>query len=316
MSKPLLVVNPRSQGGRTGRMLSELLRPIEARLGGVDVAATERPRHAVELVETAALEGRETVVVMGGDGTLHEAVCGLVRARASAKKLPRLGYVGQGTGGDFRRTLGIEHRLERYLDVIAAGHTRRIDVGAFTYRDHEGAPREAAFLNILSMGMGGLVDRYVAEHGRTMGGTTAYFLASARALVESRVGRLKLTLTDELGATRIERLESRQLCICNGRYFGGGMHVAPMAVPDDGRFELVSLGAGSRLSFLVVSSGVYGAKHLGKPGVVHLSCRGVKVELENAEVDASYLLDVDGEPLGRLPIEVELLPGAIEVLAP
>src|SRR5690606_30102227 len=97
-------------------------------------------------------------------------------------------------------------------------------------------------------GLGGLVDRHVAEMGRTMGGTLAYLGASLRGLVESEVGHLKCTVRHE-GKERVVHLSTRNIAICNGRYFGSGMHVAPMADLFDGRFEVVSLGAAPKVKF-------------------------------------------------------------------
>jgi diacylglycerol kinase (ATP) len=310
--KPLVVVNPHSNGGKTAERASEILAMLRARLGEIDVVRTERSRHAVELAEAAAAEGRETVVAVGGDGTIHEIVNGLMRARASGHTVPRLGIIGQGTGGDLRKTLGLEHRLDRYLEAIASGRSRGIDVGRFSYVDHRNQPAEAYFVNILSMGMGGLVDQYVATLSRSLPGVLAYFAATARALAESRVGQLRCKLrTGE--ETREVQLRSRNLAICNGQYFGSGMHVAPMAVPDDGRFHIVSLPARGRLSFALSSLSIYSGKHIALPDVTVLSCEAIDIELDNPEARDRFLLDVDGEPMGKLPISVEVVPKAIEI---
>jgi len=278
------------------------------------VARTERPRHAVEIAERAARDGRETVISVGGDGTIHEIVNGLMRAPIGSAHRPRLGIVGQGTGGDLRRTLGLEHRLESYLDVIAAGHVRTIDVGRFSYVDHDDRPAEAWFVNILSMGMGGLVDRYVATLSRSLPGVLAYFVATTRALRQSAVGELRCTLRQG-DATQQLRLRCRNLAICNGRYFGSGMHVAPMAVPDDGLLNVVSLGGvGSRLGFALSSLSIYSGEHVRRPDVQVHECQSIDVELENEPARERFLLDVDGEPLGKLPVHVELVPKALEVL--
>src|SRR5262245_19742066 len=190
---PLLIVNPGSGGGRTGRVFEQMRGPIERALGPVEVAFTERPRHAVDIARDATIEGRETVVAVGGDGSIHEVVTGLMQARERGQSATKLGIIGQGTGGDFRRTLGLEHRLDRYCAAIAEGKTRRIDVGRFSHasadNDLDGA-HAAWFVNILSIGIGGLVDRYVAETSKALGGTVAYFAASLRGLIDSAVGVL------------------------------------------------------------------------------------------------------------------------------
>src|SRR5207244_3327252 len=97
--KPLLIVNPRSGGGRTGSAFESMRPVVERALGEVDVAMTERPRHAVDLAREAAQAGRETVVAVGGDGSIHEIVNGLMQARELGANWTRLGILGQGTGG-------------------------------------------------------------------------------------------------------------------------------------------------------------------------------------------------------------------------
>jgi YegS/Rv2252/BmrU family lipid kinase len=313
--KPLLIVNPRAGGGHTGAVFDKLRGPIERALGGVDVALTERPRHAIDLARDAALAGRATIVAVGGDGSIHEVVRGLMQAREQGAHATRLGIIGQGTGGDFRRTLGIEHRLDRYCSAIAGGKTRAVDVGRFSYATEDGRTENACFINILSTGIGGLVDRYVAEGGRQLGGTLTYFVASVRGLLASAVGVLQCTLTYK-GQVREEEIETRQLAICNGRFFGSGMHVAPMAEPDDGIFEIVSLGSAPRLRFALASSKMYTASHIGQPGVAHYRCEKIVLDVANRSVVDRFPLDVDGEPFGRPPLVVEVVPRAIEVLVP
>ena len=313
--KPLLIVNPRAGGGRTGALFTKMQDPIERSLGGFDVTFTERVRHAVDIAYDASIAGREAVIAVGGDGSIHEVVAGLMKARDEGAKGTRLGIIGQGTGGDFRKTLGIEHRLDKYCATIAAGQTRLVDVGRFSYLDHNEESSSSFFINILSIGMGGLVDRYVAEGSRALGGTVAYFSASLRGLIQSEIGVLRCTVHEGATSREVE-IHSRMLAICNGRYFGSGMFVAPMAELDDGLFEVVDLGSASRLNFAMGSSKIYTGAHLKSPETKHFRCDKITIELVNKGILDKYLLDVDGEPLGKLPLEVEVMPGALEVFAP
>jgi YegS/Rv2252/BmrU family lipid kinase len=314
--RPLLIVNPRSGGGKTGRIFDQMRGPIERSIGAFDTIFTERGRHAVEIARDAAIAGAPAVIAVGGDGSIHEVVNGLMEARERGATGTRLGVIGQGTGGDFRRTLGLEHRLDRYCAAIAGGKTKKLDIGKLTYVGHDGAPAAAYFVNILSVGLGGLVDRIVADAGRGLGGTVAYFSASVRGLLQSELGVLAATITHD-GETREEEITTRSLAICNGRFFGSGMKVAPMADVDDGIFEVVDLGKASKLRFAMVSSSrIYTGEHIGHPDVSHFRCSKIRLTLKNEAVADKFLLDVDGEPLGRLPLTVELVPGAIEVLVP
>jgi YegS/Rv2252/BmrU family lipid kinase len=310
-SLPLVIVNPRAGGGRTAVTFGGVHSVLERRLGRVEVTFTRHAGHAIDLAHDAAAEGRELVIAVGGDGTLHEVANGVLEARARTT----VGYVGQGTGGDFRRTLGLEHRLDAYVEAIAAGTERRVDVGKLRYRAADGSQRERFFINILSAGMGGLVDRYVRDAPRALGGSAAYFWASLRALAMCRRGRLRCDASLD-GEPHRREVESYMFAVCNGRYFGGGMHVAPMAAPDDGRLEVVSIDAPSKLGIAAFSRQIYKGAHLSSPGVQHFSCDRLAVDIQNDAARDVFLLDVDGEPLGGLPLEVELLPGALSVRAP
>jgi diacylglycerol kinase (ATP) len=303
--KPLLVVNPKSGGGRTGAMLPDLRATVERTLGEVDVVVTERSGHAIELTDAAAREGRELVVAVGGDGTFSEVVNGAMK---SGKDV-RVALIGQGTGGDFRKTLGIEHRLDRYIEAIASGRERPLDVGKARFRGADGDV-ERYFVNILSAGMGGLVDEYVATGSRALGGTAAYFIASTKALLRTRPGNLRCVIDGET-----VKLRSYMIAVCNGRYFGSGMHVAPMALVDDGKLEVVSMDAPSKLAFAAFSRKIYDGSHLRSRDVRHFTCERIEMDLENEDARASFRLDVDGEPLGGLPLSIEIVPRAVMMRA-
>lgn len=313
--RPFVILNPSSQGGKTGERAPELARVLGHHIGETEFIHTTHAGHATELAEAAADEGREVVIVIGGDGTIHEVTEGLMRASARGLAVPKLGIVGQGTGGDFRRSLGLEHRLDRYCQVIAAGKTRSVDVGRLTFRAHDGSPQRAYFINILSVGIGGLVDRYITESTRPLGGTVAYFNATLRALARSEVGMLRCKVTHR-GESREVRLATRTVAICNGRYFGGGMEVAPMAELDDGVFQVVSLGDAPKLKFFLSSLSIYRGKHIGLPKTEIFPCEAIELDLENEHVRADFPLDVDGEPLGLLPLRVEVVPRALTVFVP
>jgi YegS/Rv2252/BmrU family lipid kinase len=312
--RPFVVVNPRSGGGRAGRHFGEVRAALERKLGPVDVAITDRPEHAIELSRSAVLDGRTLLVAVGGDGTLHEVLNGVLDASGGGAGSVAVGYVGQGTGGDFRRTLGLDHSLEAYVAAIGGDRTRRLDAGKLRYRAEGGENRTRWFINILSAGLGGLVDRYVSQTTRAFGGRAAYAWASARAILACP--RVRLRCESSLaGKVTHQSIDAMLLAICNGRYFGSGMHVAPMAEADDGRFEVISMDAPNKLAFLRYSQRIYDGKHLSAPGVRHFACDRIAIDLENEGARDVFLLDVDGEPLGGLPLEVEIVPKAVMMKA-
>jgi diacylglycerol kinase (ATP) len=287
--------------------------PSRRRSAPATTPFTDGPGDAIRIARESCVQGRKLVVTVGGDGTVHETVNGLVEGGGG----PALGIIGTGTGGDFTKTFGIAHRLERYLEVIRDGHERRVDVGRFTYRDHEGQARTRHFNNILSMGMSGLVDQYVATFfPRVFGSTLCYAISSVRALFTSRAASVRCEITGADGEVREETFNTRILAVCNGRYFGSGMEMAPMAKPDDGRFEIVAITSKGRVTLLLGMSKIYSGRHMERADVRHYGCRRVRVELLDPRADARFLLDVDGEPLGRLPIDIEVVPEAVTLRVP
>jgi diacylglycerol kinase family enzyme len=106
------------------------------------------------------------------------------------------------------------------------------------------------------------------------------------------------------------------LGLCNGAVFGGGMRLAPQAAPDDGLIDVVSIAPESKWVVARNLPKVYRGRHLGVPGVEVLRCRALEVELLDESAAARFALDIDGEPLGRLPLRAELLPATLAMLAP
>lgn len=309
--KPLVIVNPRAGGGRAGDAFGELKPIIERALGAIDVAFTERSAHAIDLARDATNEGRPLLVALGGDGTLHEVANGVLD---SGGDKTAIGFIGQGTGGDFRRSLGIEHRLDRYLAAIVGGRERRIDAARATFADDAGREASRWFVNVLSAGIGGLVDRYVAKASRSLGSTLTYAIATARALAESDPTSIACTV--HRGDTREQlTFDAYVVAVCNGGSFGSGMRIAPMAQIDDGRLEVVVMSASSRLGFAAYGAKMYKGTHLGEPGVAHFSCDAIDLALAPGPAGRSVLLDIDGEPIGALPVRIAIKRSALRVRA-
>jgi diacylglycerol kinase family enzyme len=259
-----------------------------------------------------------------------------------------------GTGGDFRRSLGLEHQLDAYLAALTSGRERRVDVGKATFVDEGGATIDHYFINVLSAGLGGLVDRYVSQSPPFIGGGGAYYIASLRALGACRRRPLQIRMwvpdsdagnrhaltgggtdgddthggrsaAERFSAAAPSALIERQVeawivAVCNGSWFGAGMHVCPPALPDDGLLDVVMVTVPTKSEFVRKLPSVYRGEHLAIAGVEHIRCTRIEMELDEADVaihgrnaGKPYLLDVDGEPLGRLPLTVEIVPSALRL---
>lgn len=308
----VVIVNPKSQGGAVGRRWPEIAEAI-ARVMPFDDVQTKGPGDATLLARQALRAGAERVIALGGDGTINEVVGGFFDEDGQpVAPEATFGLLPYGTGGDFRRTLGIPRDLTEAARVVVAGHRRKIDLGRLTYRDPQGHPRLRMFANIASFGVSGVVDRLVNQSGKKLGGRLSFALASARAVWSYKNQRVELVFDDEPGS-RAE-LTINTVAVANGRFFGGGMKVAPDAEVDDARFDVVAMGDFGFGDLLRSGRRIYTGSHLSMDKVTHRRAR--TVDATPIEPGAVVELDVDGENLGCLPARFEVAPAALWMATP
>ncbi len=310
MKKTVVVVNPRSQGGALARKWPAIERTLRHELPEFDAVMTESPGDATRKTRAALAAGAERVVAVGGDGTIHEVANGFFEGGKPVKPGAELAVLPFGTGGDFRKTPPIPRDVADAARIIRAGHTRTIDLGRLEYIDHAGQPASCIFINIASFGIGGLVDDYVNRSSKMLGGKVSFFMAALRAGMSYKNQRVRLQLHDQ------DREETTiyNVAVANGRYFGGGMFIAPHAELDDAKFDVVTLGDLSFMDTLKDTRAIYKGTHLASPKVT--SRRAAKVLAEPLDDGARVLLDIDGEALGRLPATFTVLPHALELVVP
>ncbi|HEV7466529.1 MAG TPA: diacylglycerol kinase family protein [Candidatus Dormibacteraeota bacterium] len=299
------VVNPASGAGRTGRSWPEMRRVLSAAGVEVEERLTTAPREATELTRAALLEGCERVVAVGGDGTLNEVVNGFLAADGSALAPGAvLGLLPSGTGGDFRRSAGIPTAAAAAAAVLAAGATRLVDAGRITLDGAE--PRH--FINIADAGLGGEVVARVNRGSKRAGGTATFLWHSLASLLSYRPRAARVEID---GAAEEGRYQN--VVVANGRYFGGGMCVAPGADLADGLFDVVLFGDLPRMRSLTGIRRIYAGTHIGQPGIRLL--RGRRVRVVPLEQPA-LCFEMEGEEVGPAPATVEILPAAIRLCAP
>src|SRR6187551_3377798 len=149
LSLPLVIVNPKSAAGATSAKWAEMASDLRTHFGPFNVAFTRGPGKGVELAQAAAIAGRKFIIACGGDGTINEVANGIIRSGADAE----LGVLPSGTGGDFRRTLGIPSDIPEAAVSLRDGVTKVMDVGKITYQDFDGNTTSRYFLNVSSVGM-------------------------------------------------------------------------------------------------------------------------------------------------------------------
>jgi YegS/Rv2252/BmrU family lipid kinase len=272
---------------------------------------TSGPGDATRLAREAVEAGIDTVVAVGGDGTTNEVVNGFFdgdRARTTTTALAVLPF---GTGGDFIRSIGLSRDTRVAARALAGRQVRTIDVGHLELTGRDGAPQARTFINIASFGVSGLVDEYVNQTSKRLGGRLSFMLATARAGFTYDNQRVRLVFDgDSAGAVDVTVY---LVAVANGRYFGGGMQIAPKAELDDGQFDVVAMGDVSKWELLRHGRRVYNGTHLELDKVSHRRARAVRAEPVGGE---PVRLDVDGETPGVLPATFRLLPGALRLVVP
>ena len=315
MGTPFLVVNPRSAGGATGRHFDEIHAAVRGVVGDCAHGFTEGQLHATSLTRAALRDGAGLVIACGGDGTINEVVNGFFEELVPGSP-PRpidpgaaLAIVPRGTGGDFRRTLGLDGDLKKSVQRLR-GERRQIDLGRVDYLGSEGGVVSRLFVNVSGAGVGARIVAIANESSKMFGGKLSFMLASLRGLA----GWSDVPLRAVLDGGAPEDLLITSFSIANGRFFGGGMEVAPGARLDDGLFHL-TIWSGFGFSDFVLKSGrMYDGTHVKLPGTRIATARTLRLEPGSKAGAPQVLLEADGEQLGRLPAEFTLLPGALSLL--
>ncbi len=300
MPETAAIVNPASAGGRTGRLWPD----IAAGLGRIQVRFTKGPGHATQLARELLQTGCERIVAVGGDGTANEVLNGFLDRDRPISANATLALIPMGTGADLARSLGIRSRRDA-MHALNGGRPIPMDVGAARFRDHSGGMQSRYFANLVSFGMGGEVAARTRNRSRFLGGKAAFLYATLRVFLSYQPKRVELIFD---GVTPGISHTVLNIAVGNGRYHGGGMHICPFADMSDGLFEISVVDA---LGIWILARDLrflYSPNLYAHPKAHHY--RAAKVSGHSTE---RVLIEVDGEPLGTLPVELTLLPAAVRV---
>lgn len=302
MSATVFLVNPAAANGSTGRRWPEIARQAAAVGLEGDALISERRGHLGHLARQAAEGGADLVVVVGGDGALNEVANGI----AGLADPPRVALIPRGTGGDFVRTFGIPRDVAAAARLALDGTTAAIDLGRVTYRAWDGNEASAVFANVASAGMSGAIAQRANDTSKALGAKASYLWATFA--VFAGWAAVETTLTVD-GETRSGRMFD--VVVANGRYFGGGMKMCPDALPDDGLFDVVTIGDVTKRDLVLTMPKIYRGTHLPHPKAEALRGRVVAMETE-----VPVPVELDGEQPGTTPARFEVLPGALRLRVP
>lgn len=294
MQKVYLIYNPYS-GNRKGTTILEKIKPIfEKGKVELEIFETKYAGHARELANTLPFEGYDGLCVIGGDGTMHEIVNGMLK-RTDGAKIP-IGLIAGGTGNSFM------HDVDALDPEVAArriltGRLRKVDIA------HVDSNGEILYgFNIVGWGLPTDITETAAK--LKWMGSQCYNVASIIEVLRNkpRLARVKIDKQNIAG-------DYGFILGCNTIHTGTAMKMAPLARFDDGLIDLIVVRKAGRMKLLYLFTKLFKGRHVGNPAVVYHQVKQFTIEpIEN------HPLNIDGEMIGCTPVTVRMLKGEIEVL--
>ncbi len=261
---------------------------------------TEGVGHAIELARQATEEGYPYLVAVGGDGTVNEVANGILSVDG---RLTSLGVISTGTGSDFVRSAGIPRDPAKACSFLTSSRKMRIDVGVVEYCSG-GEAKRRFFVNAAGVGFDATVVEKTERLPKYFGGTIPYIFGLLRSLLGYRNKLVNLGVGD-----RVEEARILSVVVANGRYFGGGMKMAPYAQLDDSLLDVVIVDDIGKFELLQALPTVYKGSHLAHPKV-----RMTKVSEVRVESKERILVHADGELLGEAPATFSLKPASLNLV--
>ena len=298
ITRAMVIVNPAAGHGRA-KANWERCRTVADCFGPYDVRFTDGPRHATDLAREAVREGRDRVIVFGGDGTLNEVVNGLAGQATS------LAVVPTGSANDWVRQFGIPMGVEEATRVAFGGRRATVDVGLV-----EAGGERRYFLNMIGAGFDAEAADRVNRFGpvlKLVPGTLPSLICVVLTLFTYRYPTLTLRIDEREMVIPKAVLSAFGIC----GYVGGGMWLLPGASAEDGLLEVLWAHGLTRPGILYLMTKIYKGKHVEHPQVEVTRARRVEVSSSSR-----LIWHMDGEIGGILPISVEVVPRALNVILP
>jgi len=295
-----LIVNPAAGAGKTAREWPTLLACLKNSGLRFDYVLTEAPGHAIELAREAVLTGYEFIVSVGGDGTVNEVVNGMCSEDVGKNII--LGIICTGTGSDYIRTLGLPRSPVEAIHHLLNPRKVTFDLGLVEYING-GKPAKRLFVNFAGVGIDAEITKATTQRFKKLGDKPSYLAGLFATMLTYRNTETTIKLD---GGTRQQKV--CEVLVCNGKYGGGSMLIAPEANPADGLFDVMTIKGMGRIELLRCFPTIYKGTHVNNP----------KVEMNRAkEIEISparpWPLQADGEVLGETPVKIRILPKAISV---
>lgn len=296
----VIIANIRSGRGRSGAKLAAIEGILRDLSLDYVIVPTTGPGHATLAAAEALRDGDRFLVALGGDGTVHEVVNGMIAGDQPVAPDAVLGVLATGSGCDFVRTFGISRDAATAARRLTGDGVRTIDVGKVTFADG-GTASVRYFPNIAEAGLGGSVTARASQVPGALG-PARYFFGFWLTLPKFRPGAVRIEADGQSFEWR-----ALNVVVANCCFYGGGMRIAPKAEPDDGKLDVLVM-TGPKSDAYTTLPKVYAGTHLPHPNIAELRASRVTIE-----TDTPFPIEADGETLGTTPATFEVIPGALRL---
>jgi diacylglycerol kinase (ATP) len=297
------VVNPSSSGGKTARRHERIVHELSMRLKGeVTAFTTTKPLEATDSTRSAITNGADLIVVVGGDGTIHEVVNGFVDGGKIINPACQLGIVSSGTAQDSARGFEIPKSTRDQIEAVCGPGKRLVDIGRASVVDVQGKVSEQLFFNECSQGISAVVVQRFQAHHKWMGGFLGFGITAVATAARLR----EQLITVEIDGRHVVTDLILGVVVANGAFAGGGMHFAPKSKVDDGLFDVVIIHKQSIPSRLINFPRIYFGTHVNLSWISYYQGQSIKVTSNE-----SVPIEADGEFLGHVPCTISVLPSSI-----
>ena len=303
-----VIVSSRSGGGKARSDWPEIAKLLQDKGIRYTEHVTDHAYHAIELAREAVLQGYRKLLVIGGDGAIHEVLNGLYSQTEVSPSEVTLGLIPVGSGNDWSRLHRIPHDYAEAVALIAdeARHTRVQDV-ARVHTRMDGKPYFRYMMNIGGLGFDSEVcHRFDLAKERGHAGDKQYLKSLLTGFISYKPLRFRVAVDGE----EFFRGTAFSVALGIGKYCGGGMMQTPEAVPDDGLIDVTVVGKLSKWKFLSKVPSLFKGTIFKHKEVTHT--RGRQIDI--AAAPYSYM-EVDGEPVGITPVRIEVIPAGVQVVS-
>lgn len=306
--KWFVVVNPHAGTNKCMRDWPEIKRLLEEAGFEFTLAMTEKIYHALSLVQHAIeVDGFKSIIVVGGDGTLNEAVNGIMRQFRFPSDEIRIGMITVGTGNDWGRMYEIPPEYKGQVKILKKGHTFLQDVGVVKYR-YASDEEKRYFVNIAGMGYDALVAKKtnsLKQIGK--GGVITYMISLLSGLFQYENTELSIEADGE--QVYSGQVFSLSIGIC--KFNGGGMMQLPNAIPDDGLFDVTLIEKTTKMRVIRNIKNLYDGSFIKMKEVKTFTGKKFSIIANPSD---KLNLETDGESLGHSPLDFEVIPKSIRLV--